>query len=212
MKKIILFILITIIPVLSWCQELKLADDKLKGEMIEKISQATALMNTMQCDFEQTKYLSFLDDKMVSTGKMYYKQDSLLRWEYQNPYAYIFILNGTNVVMESAQKKDIVDIKNNRLFQEISKIMMNSVTGKNLTNNKDFKVSLFTQGDKWLAKLIPQKKEMKQMFSTITLYFDPAKHIVYKVELLEKTGDVSHIELKNIRLNVSIDEKVFDFK
>lgn len=212
MRTFIVFIMLSVFTQLSWGQDLRAVDDAQKDKMFETITQASASMKTMQCDFKQTKNLSFLDDKMVSTGKMYYKQDNLLRWEYTSPYSYIFILNGTTVIMQSSQKKEIIDTKSSRLFQEIAKIMMNSITGKNLSTNKDFKVALYTKGDKWVAELTPLKKEMKQMFSTIVLYFNPAQSTVYRVELLEKTGDSTHIELNDIRLNVVVDEKVFDFK
>ncbi|MDL2252001.1 outer membrane lipoprotein carrier protein LolA [Odoribacter sp. OttesenSCG-928-J03] len=212
MKRFFIYIILIITSLSALGQEIKPAGEEQKREMMEKIAQASASMKTIQCDFEQTKHLSFLDEKMVSKGSMYYKQDSLLRWEYKSPYSYILILNGTHVVLESSNKKEVMDIKSNRLFQEIAKIMMNSVTGKSLSENNDFKATLYIQGDKWLAKLIPQKREIKQMFSNITLYFDSQKSTIYHVELLEKTGDITHIELKNIRLNTTIDEKVFDFK
>lgn len=57
-----------------------------EAEIRHQIESAAVSMKTMQCDFVQTKYLRMLNDKMVSTGKMYYQQSDKLRWEYTSPY------------------------------------------------------------------------------------------------------------------------------
>jgi outer membrane lipoprotein carrier protein len=208
-KALALSFLLVVSCVSSWAQELKPVDEVQKEAMIRKITQATASLKTIQCDFEQTKHLSFLKEEMVSKGKMYYKQDRMLRWEYNIPYDYIFILNGTKVMLKSSGRKDVIDVKSSRLFQEVAGIMLNSVTGKCLDDNKDFRVTMYMKGREWIAKLIPLKKEMKQMFRTITLYFNQDISMISKVEMEEKSGDVTLIVLKNVHANTTIDEKVF---
>ena len=64
--------------------------------MIAKINAAAAKIRTIQCDFQQTKTLSFLNDKMVSKGVMSYDHAGKLRWEYTSPYSYVFIINIVN--------------------------------------------------------------------------------------------------------------------
>lgn len=209
MKTLIISLLLTVFPFYLWTQDLKVANEEQKKTMVQRINQASSSLKTMQCEFEQTKHLSLLNDKMVSKGKMYFKQDNLLRWEYNTPYNYIFILNGTKVVLKSSQKKDEIDIRSSKLFQEITNIMMNSVTGKFLTGNTDFKITMYTKGNEWIAKLVPLKKEMKQVFNTITLYFNPDISMVIKVEMEEKGGDSTQIVLRNAVFNTAIDEKVF---
>ena len=86
---------------------------------------------------------------------------------------------------------------------------MNSVTGRNLTSNKDFACTFFTQGDVWVADLVPQRKEMKQMFSTIRLRFDSKRRMVSQVEMNEKRGDVTIITLKDIKTNEAIHQNQF---
>jgi len=209
MKAISISIILLFFSVVSYSQDLKPVSVAQQKNMIQRISQTASSLKTIQCDFEQTKNLSLLNDKMVSKGKMYYKQDRLLRWEYDTPYNYTFILNGTRVMLKSANKTNIVDVKSSRLFQEIARIMMNSVTGKCLTENSDFKVVLFAKGNEWIARLFPQKKEMKQIFKMITLHFNPNVSMVSEVEMLENSGDITQIILKNIHSNVTINEKIF---
>ena len=175
----------------------------------QKVSQAAQRMKTMQCEFVQTKHLKMLNDKMVSSGKMAYQQSDRLRWEYQKPYTYTFILNGNNVALKSKDRNDVIDVRQNKLFREIARIMMNSVVGQCLDDDKNFKTALAATDKEWTATLTPLRKDMKQMFQKIILHFDKQQAIVRQVTLVEKNNDQTVIDLKNIRINEAIDAKTF---
>lgn len=183
--------------------------DMPQTQIVAEINRAAAEMRALECDFVQTKHISLMNEKMVSTGRMYYRQSDRLRWEYLSPYAYIFILNGSNVTLKSEKRTDVIDIESNRIFSEIARIMMNSVTGRSLTDTSDFKAAITASGDEWIAELTPQKKELKQMFRTVVLHFDRKSEVVREIELIERSGDKTVIELKNIKKNQTVDEKVF---
>lgn len=177
--------------------------------IVEKINKACAEMKTMECDFVQTKYLKMLNDQMVSKGKMSYQQPSALRWEYTTPYTYTFVLNDNKILLKNNRRKDVIDVNQNKMFKEIARIMMNSIVGKCLTDDKAFKTTIEETSAEWVATLLPQKKEMKQMWSKLILHFDRTKNAVVKVEMYEKTGDRTVIDLMNTKTNHPIDQKVF---
>lgn len=180
-----------------------------EAKVKQQINAVASKMKTMQCDFVQTKYLKMLNDKMVSRGKMYYQQSNKLRWEYTSPYTYTFVLNGSKVLISKGKRNDVINVNQSKFFKEIARIMMNSVVGKCLTDSKDFKVSLTGSWAEYVATLYPQQKQMKQMFQKIILHFNKQKSTVSKVELIEKKGDRTIIELKNVKSNVPINAKVF---
>ena len=150
-----------------------------------------------------------LNDKMVSRGKMFYQQSNKLRWEYTSPYTYTFVLNGSKVLISKGKRNDVINVNQSKFFKEIARIMMNSVVGKCLTDSKDFKVSLAGTSTEYVATLYPQQKQMKQMFQKIILYFNKQKSTVSRVELIEKKGDRTVIELKNVKTNAPVNAKVF---
>ena len=94
-------------------------------------------------------------------------------------------------------------------FKEIARIMMNSVVGKALNDKRDFKVSLSSSATEYVATLYPQQKQMQQMFQKIILHFNRQKAMVAKVELIEKRGDCTVIEMTNVKVNSPINAKVF---
>ncbi len=203
MKRLLFLILILshIIPLSAQ----QLTEEQIK----QKVNQTASAMKTMQCDFVQTKHLKMLNNDFVSHGKMYYQQSNKLRWEYTSPYSYTFILNNDKVLLKNKQRNDLIDVKQNKLFKEIVRIMMSSVIGNCLTDDKNYKVSVAAIGNEWVATLLPQRKDMKQMFPKLILHFNAKKSVVNNVELYDKNGEKTIIELKNIRINETIHPHMF---
>lgn len=181
---------------------------KTEQEIIEKINSEAMKLASMQCEFVQTKKVVLLNDRMVSKGKMFYKQSNKLRWEYTTPYAYVFVLNGSKISFGKNQK-EVIDVNQSRVFKEIASIMMNSVVGKCLSDKKSFKTTIKASNSEYIATLIPQTKEIKRLFNTIILHFDKQQSFVVRVELIEKNGDVTTIDLKNIKKNNPVNDQVF---
>ena len=180
-----------------------------EAQIRQRVNQTAAAMKTMQCDFVQTKHLKMLNDAMVVHGKMYYQQSSMLRWEYTDPYSYIFVLNGDKVLLKNQQRNDVIDVKQNKMFREIAHIMMSSVVGNCLSDNKTFKTTIVAANGEWIATLVPQRKDMCQMFQKIVLHFNPQRAVVSCVEMIEKNGDKTAINLKNIRTNETLNAAIF---
>ncbi|WP_301869043.1 outer membrane lipoprotein carrier protein LolA [Bacteroides caecimuris] len=178
-------------------------------DVIKKINTTAAELKSMSCTFVQTKNLSMLNDKMVSKGQMYYSQPNKLRWEYTSPYNYIFIFNETKVYVGNKSKKDVIDTNSNKVFKEIARIMMNTVTGKALSNTADFSVSVADAPNFWEITLVPKKKDLKQMFSKIEMYFNKTNNMISELNIIEKNNDKTNIKFSNISTNKAIDASLF---
>jgi outer membrane lipoprotein carrier protein len=206
--------LLTILLLLFCCigvnAQTPITNEAKKQQVISQINKVAASVKTISCDFTQTKHMKMLNDKMVSYGKMYYKQADKLRWEYTTPYTYTFLLNGSKVKLVNQKKRtDVIDTKSNKLFKEIASIMMSSVTGKSLSDNKVFSVAIADSKTHWIATLTPVKKDMKQMFSKIVLSFNKAESMVSEVNIYEKNNDRTQIQLKNVKVNTTLKDAIF---
>lgn len=203
LQKIILLLSVCLTSGVAYSQNFN------QAQALKEISAAAASIKTMQCDFVQTKSLKMLGDKMISKGQMWCEQPNMLRWQYNSPYTYTFILNGNKVVIKKGSRSDLIDVDKNKMFKEIARIMMESVLGNVLTNTSDFRSSVTQSGNFYIVTLVPQKKEMKQMFTSILLHYDTKLKLVTKIEMHEKNGDSTLIELKNIKKNTSINASLF---
>lgn len=203
MRKILYILILVSLSVSGYSQTAR------ELEIIEIVSRSTARMKSLECDFVQTKHISMLNDKMVSKGKMYYQQPDRLRWEYVTPYSYTFILNASQVMLKNSGRTDVIDVNRNRMFKEIARIMMDSILGRCLTDEKSFRTEITENEREWVATLYPQKKDMKQMWNILVIHFDRSSEAVVKVEMHEPSGDHTVIDLKNININKTLDQQVF---
>lgn len=205
-KLIIIFLTIFVFAGIGMATPLSEAKQK---EVVSRINKATAGLKSMSCSFVQTKHLSLLSDKMVSEGKMNYRQPNKLRWEYTSPYQYIFIFNGTKVYVGNKSRKDVIDTGSNRLFKEVARIMMSTVTGTALSNTTDFITSVEDSKNLWRVTLVPKKKELKKMFAKIILSFSKTDLMISEIDIYEKNNDRTNIRFKNIKNNITINETFF---
>jgi len=180
-------------------------------EMLAKIVAQSSQLKTLTCSFEQIKHLAMLQDKMVSQGLLYYRSDSKVRWEYQSPYTYIFILNGKQMLMQADTNKNVVDAKSSKLFQAIIKIMTSCISGEGLTDTKNFQTTLYHSETRLEAVLKPQQRELRKMFATIKFTFNVHDYSVDMVELNEVSGDATSIRFFNKTINESISDAIFGF-
>lgn len=182
------------------------------AQVRQRINSMTAHINTMSCNFVQTKKLHMLKSSVSSRGKMYYSKPNRLRWEYTSPYRYQFVMNGQTVTMRNARGTSRADVAQSKVFKEITRIMMSSVVGSCVNDSRDFKVALQGGGNNWHAVLTPRRNPLRQMFSSIIVYFDIRRSTVTAVRMTERNGDTTTINLTNVRTNIPINASVFNLR
>ncbi len=194
----------TVICLGGSAQTLKKATQEQSKKMVETINKATASVKSIQCDFTQVRQSSMLKEKQVSKGKMSFSGKDL-KWEYTTPNKFALTVKEENgqqqVYIQQDGKTKKAEGQSGQLFKGIAQIVMGSVTGAALSENGDFTVEMYTQGDTWVAKLIPKQPKLKKMFTSIHLYFNDKHNAVTKVEMKEANGDGTVITFTNVKLN-----------
>ena len=188
----------------SQAQTLKKATPEQSKKMVETINKATAVVKSIQCDFTQVRQSTMLKEKQTSKGKMSFSGKNL-KWEYTEPNKFALTVKEENgqqqVYIQQDGKTKKADAQSGQLFKGIAQIVMGSVTGTALSDNGDFTVEMYTQGDTWVAKLTPKQPKLKKMFTSIHLYFNDKHNAVTKVEMKEANGDATVITFVNVKLS-----------
>ena len=167
-------------------------------EIIRKMASVAQATKSIQANFTQTRYSKMLKEAQVSEGKMFCQQPDKLRWEYTSPKQSALILDGTDARLTKEGSKDG---GRNKFAGEMARLIMNSGAGKSLTDNTAFEVSAEALPTEYVATLLPLRKEMKRMYAKLVLHFDIKQSTVNKVELHEKNGNRTVIELHDIQTN-----------
>ncbi len=180
---------------------------KFKTEFSTAAQKTTAIKS----DFIQEKNLSMLSEKIISKGKFWFKNESRVRMEYSQPFQYLMIINKDKVFVKDGQKENKISTKSNKLFQQINKIMIDCMQGTTLSN-PDFKTRVFENKTTSMVELSPVTKGLKDLFRSINVIIDKKDFTLTSIDMLELSGDNTHIRFTNKELNATIPDALFIIK
>jgi outer membrane lipoprotein-sorting protein len=167
-------------------------------------------LQSIASDFTQNKTLTALTETMTSTGKFWFKRSNKVRIDYLKPFSYRLIMNGDKMLVKDEQKESRINVKGNKTFQQINKIMIDCIQGT-ILESKDFSTKVFENAGSYLLEMTPLSKSMKAFFSTIVLTVDKADYSVKSIEMNEAGGDKTTLTFTNKVTNGRVEDTVFSF-
>jgi outer membrane lipoprotein-sorting protein len=206
-KFFLLLIFLNVCPLKLLAQEQKMSENEIIA-FKQSVAVVSKKIKTLSTDFVQYKHLDFLSKDIETSGKMIFKEPSLLLWQYKKPYSYTIVFKNGKILINDEGKKSAVDIGNSKLFGKINKLIVGSVSG-DLFDDKEFSISYFKNKDQNVTKFIPKDATLKKYIKQIELTFDKTDATVVQVKLLESSADFTRIVLKNKVINAKVDEASF---
>ena len=174
------------------------------------IDKMAASTQSIEASFQQEKYLSILSSSVKSAGSMYFKKPGLLKWSYTEPYHYAILLNGDEIKINDEGKINSFEIKNSKIFKELNDLIINSVQG-NVLQEERFDISYLENNELYLARLVPKEEHLKEYIKQIDVYFEKSDFTVNKLQLYESGGDYTIISFQNKSLNATLADHIFTF-
>jgi outer membrane lipoprotein-sorting protein len=168
-------------------------------------------ITSIKSNFVQEKNLALLEEKITSEGKFTFKRENKVRIEYLKPFQYLMIMNADEMLVRDNQKESKVNVKSNKLFQQVNKIMVDCVQGTML-DNKDFTVKVFQDDKTWLLEMTPVGKALKDFFQTIIIYAEKKDYSVSSIDMREPSGDNTIIRFVQKELNTTVSDNLFAVK
>jgi outer membrane lipoprotein-sorting protein len=193
-----------------FCQTFKpIKDTAAFKQKVQKMSRET---KSIESDFTQVKDLSMLSEKVTSKGHFYFQVQNNLRWQYNEPYKYIIVINKDKFLIKDENNKvKKYDMNSNKVFKEINDIMVSCVNG-NILGSSKFSITYFENDKGYKMELAPTMKGMKESLKKINMYFDKNVTSVTKLEMVENCNDMTTIDFTNKKINGPIAPENFTLK
>lgn len=163
---------------------------------------------SISSDFKQTKELIALTERITSYGKFWFKRSNLVRIDYEKPFVYRMVMNGEKIFIKDEQKQSTVNVRSNKLFQQVNRIMVDCIQGT-ILESKDFTSQVFDSRERYLLELTPASKALKEFFDKIILVVDKKTYAVDEIKMIESGGDYTLLTFTNKVLNQPIKDEVF---
>jgi|ERR1043165_3590373 outer membrane lipoprotein-sorting protein len=177
----------------------------------KRISEASAKINSIQCDFTQEKVTTMLTEKAVSKGKFYFKKESKVRLEYQTPVKNLIVMSSGKMMMQDDKKTSQMDMHRSKMFQQLNNIIVGSING-NLFSGKDFTATYSENNTLIKVQLKPINKMMRNFLSEIVLVLDKKDFTATRIEMNEPGGDSTILQFSGKQLNTSLNDSLFAVK
>jgi outer membrane lipoprotein-sorting protein len=177
--------------------------------VIRTIGDAAKRTNSIEAAFVQTKELSVIKEKIVSSGSFYFSKENRLRWEYSKPFPYLIIFNGDKIYVKDDEKENHISLQSNKVFKEINNILIGAVQGTLLSDSKNFSCGIVDLRDQFQANLAPLNPKLRETLSEIVLFFNKSDYTVEKLILREASGDYTRIEFSAKKINQNIPDAKF---
>jgi outer membrane lipoprotein-sorting protein len=174
----------------------------------KKFATESAKVLSITSDFKQDKTLTALTETITSSGKFRFKRNNKVRIEYVKPFAYLMIMNGDKILVRDNAKENAINVKSNKLFQQVNRIMIDCVQGT-ILDSKDFTTKVFENDKEYLLEMVPSSKALREFFQTIMLSVDRSDYSVKSIKMNEPTGDTTTISFINKKLNEPVSDAVF---
>lgn len=173
----------------------------------EKVKALSLTTKTISSDFVQYKHLDFLDNDIETSGKLAFKAPDLVKWEYVSPFKYSVIFKNAKLFINDEGKKSDIDLGANKMFDQLNKLIINSVKGDMFDPTK-FNITYYKTGKNSLVYFEPKDQKLVKYIKAFHITFND-KGDVAEVKMLEHSGDYSQIVFKNKVLNKPLDDALF---
>lgn len=199
MKRVLLYIicLLTVFSAFGQNSRELVGEQRLKA--INEITRNTVGIQSLSCQFTQTKQSSLLVDNAEAKGKMSYSRPKSMRWEYITPYSYALVVEGDSLSM-TGNGTASTNQKANRMMKEMSSLIIGSINGERLFDERTFSINIYEETGYYRVKMNPKRKDMQRMFQNITFLFGSDDYTVRSVVLTEKSGDATTINFENLTI------------
>ncbi len=172
------------------------------------VADCAASTTTIFSDFTQEKEMSILNDKIITSGKFYFKKEKQLRWEYVHPFSYVITINGDEITILNDGKISSFNSQSNKIFSEVNKIIIGSVRGT-LLDDDTFSASYSQSNGNFIVKLTPLSPRLKESLQEIIIHFNKKDFTVDRLEMIEQGGDFTKINFTDKRINEPISDEKF---
>lgn len=168
---------------------------------LERLASQTANITNIRSDFKQTKYISFMDETLISEGFFTYKAPDEIVWEYTKPVASGLVYKNGKATLWSGSVDSGGDKSGNSSEESIGKIIAEQLltwTKLDIEKlKKSYNISLVSEAP-MTVKVTP-KGDASATVQEVQLVFDADGVNVRQITLFEVEGDYTRIDFFNFQ-------------
>jgi outer membrane lipoprotein carrier protein len=169
--------------------------------IVEDLKKKQAEIKTVSALFTQEKHTRLLTKPIHSSGRFFYKQPSMIRWEYSGGSTLQVMYNGKELWLYYPELKEADRLSGIPQYSSLMHFDVSSLAGDyTITARKEKNVSLLT--------LVPKTKGPVRQ---IEMEFTEQSSFPGKIRLTDSNNEETVIAFRDARINREIENELFNF-
>lgn len=175
----------------------------------ERLKKEAASLSSIESDFTQEKYLDVFNDKIISKGRFYYRQENKIRMDYTTPVDYQIIINGQKLKIVSEGKSNVVNLGSNRMMDEMKGMLAACMVGDLSSITSTYKLDYYESPSLYVVKIRPVSKSVQAYISEIVISINKEDMSVQTLRLSENEKDYTEYRFTNRKYNTLTNDEKF---
>ena len=175
---------------------------------LQQLGAAQTDLRTLNARFVQTKYVSLLNEPLISSGRFRFKRPDKVRLDIDMPQPATVLIDGRKVSLpgvDAADMQGMAATPMTAMFTELGALL----GGQLDQAPAHFAIEARARDDQIVVTLTPTLPDWQRLFRTIGLTFAGQPLAISTMRLDDSLGDRLEIEMRDVQRNVELPDAIF---
>ena len=179
--------------------------------IVSSIQKKYASINDLNSKFTQETRIKDLEEKILSSGKVWFKKPGMMKWQYEEPWKDTIVSDGKKVWYFDSRENQVTET-------EIDSVWAGSLGSYTVISILEDLDRLFDvrpgagSADERGNVLLDLKQKNQEQSKQVTIAVDPKTYMLREIIIGDVFGNTTVIKLGAAEVNLGIPDSFFAFK
>ena len=179
--------------------------------VVSGIQKKYASINDLSSKFTQVTRIKDLDEKIASSGKVWFKKPGMMKWQYEEPWKDTIVSDGKKVWYFDSRENQVTEM-------ELESVWADSLGSYTIISILEDLDRLFDvrpgagSADERGNVLLDLKQKNQEQSKQVTIAVDPKTDMLREIIIGDIFGNTTVIKLGTAEVNLGIPDSFFAFK
>lgn len=209
MKKIALAAALLAISLLFTAQTAQTQDP---STVVSGIQKKYASINDLGSSFTQVTRIKDLDEKIASSGKVWFKKPGMMKWQYEEPWKDAIVSDGKKVWYFDSRENQVTEMELESVWADsLGSYTVISIL-EDLDRLFDVRLGAGNPDEQGNILLDLKQKDQEQSTKQVTIAVGPKTYMLREIIIGDIFGNTTVIKLGAPEVNPGIPDSFFKFK
>jgi outer membrane lipoprotein carrier protein len=176
--------------------------------VVAKLQARYDATESFKAAFEQEIEIQALNQRLVSSGTVYFHRPGRMRWEFMAPDRQTVVADGETLWIHQEAQRQVLKIRLERAFRTRTPVSFLIGLGK---LRDDFHAELLPPGPKGEIVLDLRPRDGKADVGRLQLHLAPETYDIIGAVVTDATGGTTRWEFSDLLRNMDLGDEVFQF-